>query len=410
MMLIGMAVAVDYSLFYLKREREERARGAGKLAALEAAAATSGHAVLVSGLTVMVSLAGMFFMGDARRRRDGDRLDPRRRRRRARLADGAARPCSRSSATACTRSRLPLLRRLKREERDSRVWGFVLGHVMRRPVVALVGRHRACSWCSHCPAIGMHTKQTGLDDISRSAFPVLKTYDHIQQSFPGERSAAEVVVQAADVTRPACRPASPTSSARRSLPARCSARSPRPRSAATARSPASTCRSSATAPNGASMDALTQQCASSCRQRSDPSPGTTVDVGGDAAATKDGNDNLATHAPLVFGFVLAMAFLLLLVTFRSIVIPIKAILLNLLSVAAAFGVLTLVFQHGWGEFIGMPHTTGIASWLPVFLFVILFGLSMDYHVFILSRIKEGWDRASATTPPSSRASAARPAS
>ena len=121
-------------------------------------------------------------------------------------------------------------------------------------------------------------------------------------------------------------------------------------------------------------------------------PGTTVDVGGDAAATKDANDNLSTHAPLVFGFVLAMAFLLLLVTFRSIVIPIKAIMLNLLSVAAAFGVLTMVFQQGLGEAFGMPHTKGIASWLPVFLFVILFGLSMDYHVFILSRIKEGWDK------------------
>ena len=93
----------------------------------------------------------------------------------------------------------------------------------------------------------------------------------------------------------------------------------------------------------------------------------------------------------MFGFVLAMAFLLLLVTFRSIVIPIKAILLNLMSVAAAFGVLTMVFQHGLGEIIGLPHTKGIATWLPVFLFVILFGLSMDYHVFILSRIKEGWD-------------------
>ena len=87
-----------------------------------------------------------------------------------------------------------------------------------------------------------------------------------------------------------------------------------------------------------------------------------------------------------------MAFLLLLVTFRSIVIPIKAILLNLLSVGAAFGVLTMVFQNGLGEAFGMPHTKGIASWLPVFLFVILFGLSMDYHVFILSRIKEGWDK------------------
>ena len=121
-------------------------------------------------------------------------------------------------------------------------------------------------------------------------------------------------------------------------------------------------------------------------------PGVTVDVGGQAAETMDGNDNLSSHAPLVFGFVLAMAFVLLLVTFRSIVVPIKAIVLNLLSVAAAFGVLTLVFQHGLGEVIGLPHTTGIVSWLPVFLFVILFGLSMDYHVFILSRIKEGWDK------------------
>jgi len=120
--------------------------------------------------------------------------------------------------------------------------------------------------------------------------------------------------------------------------------------------------------------------------------GVTTDVGGSAAATKDATDNLAQHAPIVFGFVLTVAFLLLLVTFRSIVIPIKAIVLNLLSVAAAFGVLTLVFQHGLGTPLGLPHTTGIVSWLPVFLFVILFGLSMDYHVFILSRIKEGWDK------------------
>ena len=123
-----------------------------------------------------------------------------------------------------------------------------------------------------------------------------------------------------------------------------------------------------------------------------PSAASRSHVDGPAAQTMDGNDNLSAHAPLVFGFVLTMAFLLLLVTFRSIVIPIKAIILNLLSVAAAFGVLTLVFQHGWGEIIGMPHTTGIVSWLPVFLFVILFGLSMDYHVFIISRIKEGWDK------------------
>ena len=93
--------------------------------------------------------------------------------------------------------------------------------------------------------------------------------------------------------------------------------------------------------------------------------------------------------PYVFAFVLSLAFVLLLVTFRSIVIPLKAIVLNLLSVGAAYGVLTLVFQHGWGKsLLGFESTGAITSWLPLFLFVVLFGLSMDYHVFILSRIRE----------------------
>src|SRR6266508_6611897 len=98
---------------------------------------------------------------------------------------------------------------------------------------------------------------------------------------------------------------------------------------------------------------------------------------------------MKSHAPLVFGFVLLLCFLLLLLMFRSIVIPLKAVVLNLLSVGAAYGMLVLVFQHHWAEGILGFHSNGaIASWLPLFLFVILFGLSMDYHVFILSRVKE----------------------
>jgi uncharacterized membrane protein YdfJ with MMPL/SSD domain len=119
---------------------------------------------------------------------------------------------------------------------------------------------------------------------------------------------------------------------------------------------------------------------------------TTAVIGGRTAESVDGSASLSKHAPYVFAAVLAMAFILLLVTFRSIVIPIKAILLNLLSVAAAYGVLTMVFQHGLGEAIGLTKTDGVVTWLPMFLFVILFGLSMDYHVFILSRIREGWNR------------------
>ena len=115
-------------------------------------------------------------------------------------------------------------------------------------------------------------------------------------------------------------------------------------------------------------------------------------VGGDTAITKDYVDLVKRNAPIVFAFVLGLAFLLLLTTFRSLVIPIKAIVLNLLSVGAAYGVLVLVFQQGWGESIlGFESTGAIEPWLPLFLFVILFGLSMDYHVFILSRIREAFD-------------------
>ena len=212
MMLIGMAVGVDYSLFYLKREREERARGAGKLAALEAAAATSGHAVLVSGLTVMASLAGMFFMGDAEGGAHGVgsilvvgvavlgslTVLPGRAReaRRPRPQEPPARCCG-----AC-----------KREERDSRVWGFVLGHVMRRPRRRARRRRRRARRCSRCPATRhAHQVRPASTTSPASAFPVLKTYDHIQAAFPAERSRApRSSSRPTNVTRRPCRPASPT--------------------------------------------------------------------------------------------------------------------------------------------------------------------------------------------------------
>ena len=122
-------------------------------------------------------------------------------------------------------------------------------------------------------------------------------------------------------------------------------------------------------------------------------PDATWAVTGNTATSFDQNELMKTQAPIVFGFVLGFAFLLLLVAFRSIVIALKAILLNLLSVGAAYGVLVLIFQYGWGEgILGFQSNGGIAYWLPLFLFVILFGLSMDYHVFILSRIREAYDR------------------
>jgi uncharacterized membrane protein YdfJ with MMPL/SSD domain len=126
-------------------------------------------------------------------------------------------------------------------------------------------------------------------------------------------------------------------------------------------------------------------------------PDTTADVTGDTAETKDFNATMKSRAPLVFVFVLSAAFLLLLVMFRSLVIPIKAIVLNLLSVGAAYGVLVWIFQYGhFQSLLGFKSTGSITSWMPLFLFVVLFGLSMDYHVFILSRIREAFDRGSST--------------
>jgi uncharacterized membrane protein YdfJ with MMPL/SSD domain len=126
-------------------------------------------------------------------------------------------------------------------------------------------------------------------------------------------------------------------------------------------------------------------------------PGTSVNVTGDAASSEDFASQLTSRLPLIFAFVFGLAFLLMLVTFRSIVIPIKAILLNLLSVGAAYGVLVLVFQNGHGEsLLGFTSIGGVANWLPLFLFVVLFGLSMDYHVFILSRVRELYDRGMTT--------------
>ena len=119
----------------------------------------------------------------------------------------------------------------------------------------------------------------------------------------------------------------------------------------------------------------------------------TAQVAGEAAGTEDFNQVMRDRAPLVIGFVLLLSFLLLLVTFRSLIIPIKAILLNLLSVGAAYGILVAVFQHSWAQgLLGFTSDGAIESWLPIFLFVVLFGLSMDYHVFILSRVRELWER------------------
>jgi len=394
MMLIGMAVGVDYSLFYLKREREERARGMGKLAALEAAAATSGHAVLVSGITVMASLAGLYFMSDA----DASAMATG-----SILVVGVAVLGSLTVLPAILaklgdrvhKSRLPFLSRMRRSDRDSRVWGFVLGHVMRRPLISLLAGVGVLVALA-LPALGMHTKVTGIADLPRDAFPVLKTYDRMSAAFPAQEPNAVAVIKADDAASPKVRSAIADLERRAlaagAITAPTSTELSADHSVALVQLPIA----------GDGTGSTSRHALDTLRTTIVPASfghvgGATAVIGGRTAESVDGSASLSKHAPYVFAAVLAMAFILLLVTFRSIVIPIKAILLNLLSVAAAYGVLTMVFQHGLGEAIGLTKTDGVVTWLPMFLFVILFGLSMDYHVFILSRIREGWNRGMGNT-------------
>ena len=228
-------------------------------------------------------------------------------------------------------------------------------------------------------------------DTFPKSLDVVKTYNRMQQAFPGAALPAYVVVKAPDVNAPTVRLAidrlelAASQAARRagrlgSTPTT-TTRSRTSRSRSSAREPTPVERQ----PRGAAGDVLPQTVGAL--------PNVQSGVTGLTAEWKDQKDQLKSKLPLVVGFVLLLAFVLMLVAFRSIVVAIKAIVLNLLSVAAAYGVLVLVFQHGIGKgLLGFSSTAGIDPVTPLLLFVILFGLSMDYHVFIISRIRETFDR------------------
>jgi uncharacterized membrane protein YdfJ with MMPL/SSD domain len=376
-LLIGLAVGVDYTMFYLRREREERAAGRSERAALEAAAATSGRSVLVSGLTVIVAMAGMFLTGDktfasfgvatilvvavamlgsltvlpALLSRLGDKVD---------------------------RLRIPFVSRLRRDDGEGRIWGAG-GFLV---VLAL-------------PAVQLRMAQPGPDTFPKSLRAV-QTYDRMQQAFPGEALPAYVVVKARDVNAPTMRAAIQRLEAR----ALASGRMYEPITVDV--NDAGTVANITVPIKGKGTDAESNASLAVLRDEILP---TTVGAQSDAEAGVTGltaswidstNEMKSSLAPVV-GFVLVFAFLLMLVAFRSPVIAAKAIVLNLLSVGAAYGVLVLVFQHGVGkDLLGFSSTAGIDPVVPLLLFVILFGLSMDYHVFLLSRIREAVQRGMST--------------
>ena len=392
-LLIGLAVGVDYSLFYLKREREERERGRGPRAALEAAAATSGRSVLISGLTVMIAMAGMFFTGDKSFESFG--LATMMVVAVAVLGSLTVLPALLARmGDKVHRGRVPFVHRLARPQGESRVWGAILDRVLRRPLLS-AALSAGVLVALAAPAIHLHTNQPGLDTFPKN-LSVMKTYDKLQKAFPGDQVPALVMVKTDDVASPAATKAivalqrQAIATGEFNNPTRVDTNAQG--TIATISLPI----------NGNGTDAASSHAVRTLRTSVIPAtvgalPNADVGVAGFTAESDDFNTQMKAAAPYVFGFVLAFAFILLLLSFRSIVIATKAVILNLLSVAAAYGVLVLVFQDGWGKgLLGFSSTGGIVAFLPILLFVILFGLSMDYHVFILSRVREAFDRGMST--------------
>jgi uncharacterized membrane protein YdfJ with MMPL/SSD domain len=388
-LLIGLAVGVDYSMFYLKRVQQERAAGRTADAALEVAAATSGRSVLISGLTVMTAMAGMFLTGDqtfsslanatilvvavavlgsltvlpALLSRLGDKVDS---------------------------LRVPFIGRSRRADGESRMWGATIDRVLRRPLLWAVAA-TAVLLALAAPALQLRLAPQGAESFPKS-LAVIKVYDRMQQAFPGSALPADVVVKASNVRTPAMQSAI-TELKRRAL---ASGRAFKPidvrinGDGTVARITVPIAGNGTDAASNAAFrllrDSIVPQTVGSV---GDADAGVT----GRTAQWKDQAAELRSNLAPVIGFVLLFAFVLMLVAFRSIVVAVKAILLNLLSVAAAYGVLVLVFQHGVGRsLLGTSSADGIEAVVPLLLFVILFGLSMDYHVFIISRIRETFDR------------------
>ncbi|MEV6613559.1 MMPL family transporter [Streptomyces sp. NPDC051051] len=394
MFLMGLAVGVDYCLFYLRRQREA---GRDNATALQIAAATFGHSVLISGVTVCVAMAGMFLSGltvfegfavatievvviavlgsmtvlPALMAMLGDRIGAGRipflgRRRARRAATGTPR-------------------------RDS----VLLRGVLARPAVfALLAT--AFLLALAAPALGMKTEKLGTDKLLPEDNPTVVVSQQIEKDFSGSPAPASVIVKSADID---------SAEMKRAI---ADFRAEAVASGRTGKSIDVTVHAKENIAElsvplaGNGSDATSKEALTTLRETLVPDTvgkvaGTTALVRGDLAFSVDYNDQLKKSIVPVFAFVLGVTFLLMLFSFRSPVIALTSILLNLLSVGAAYGVMTAVFQHGWGaSVVGTEGIGAVESWMPLFVFVVLFGLSMDYHVFVVSRIREAYDRGATT--------------
>jgi RND superfamily putative drug exporter len=395
-LLMGMAVGVDYSLFYVKREREERARGGlDRITAIELAAATSGHAVLVSGFAVIVSMLSLYLGGIAVF---------------SSLATGSIIVVAVAMAGSLTvlpallaklgrrldHPRVPLLGRLTEPRDEPRFWRAMLRPALRRPLITFL-LVTAAMLAAAIPALDLKLTAAGLDTMPRE-IAAMRTYDRLTAAFPSRGAAHQVVVRA-DVARAAeVRTAlgsvlldlrgdpsfavSPESGVRESADGRVHLITP------------GTPHDAGTEAAAASLHRLQRLAAT----RLATVPGAEHAVGGDVAKHTDEIDVQSEKMPLVVGFVLLLTFAIMVAAFRSVVLAVSTIALNALSAGAAFGVLVAVFQHEWAEgLLGFQSSGAVVSWVPLLLFVVLFGLSMDYHVFLVSRIREAARRDGVST-------------
>ncbi|MFB7991483.1 MMPL family transporter [Streptomyces sp. NPDC056002] len=391
MLLVGLAVGVDYCLFYLRREREERMKGHDPQTALRVAAATSGRAVIVSGVTVCVAMAGMLFTGLAEFQAMG--LASLMVVAVAMVGSVTVLPALLSLlGERVEKGRLPFLNRGRRRSGNgapegSRFWQAVLRVVLARPAVSVVVAIGALLAVT-ASALGMKTQNLTLDQEFGDSLPIVATYDRLNDAFPGGSEPAEVVVRAADINAPEVRSA--IADFRAAAVGSGASRGP---VALTVHGRENVAFISVPLVGGSDQDRAEKSLAL-IRDQVRPDTlgkvdGVEAPVTGQVAGSKDFNDQIVGSVVPVFAFVVVFAFLLMLLSFRSLTVAITSIALNLLSVGAAYGILVAVFQNGWGaSLVGAEGVGAIISWLPLFLFVILFGLSMDYHVFVVSRIRE----------------------
>jgi RND superfamily putative drug exporter len=384
--MIGLAVGIDYSLFIVQRFREERGRGREKRDAIAAAGATANRTVFFSGMAVAIALAGMLIMPDATFRS---------------FAVGAILVVTTTVLASMTLLpavlgvlgdrvnwlTLPFIGRRGRAEAHGGLWDWITGVVTARPVISVLVTATLLLALA-TPVLEINLGSVGIsslpeDSDSRHAFDV------INAEFSDGVLTADVVIAARDTNDVTVQGA--IAELTDSLASDGFFGTWELERNETGDLALLTVAMPGDFSSAASKAALE-------RLRRDYIPGAfegvaaEVSVGGATAETVDSVKTQRDYLPLVFTFVLGSSFLLLLLVFRSVVVPLKAVVLNLLSVGAAYGILVLVFQQGIGAgLLGLREAPVIESWLPLFLFSILFGLSMDYHVFLLSRIKERYD-------------------